>query len=140
MHSSSSSATSFNGAFADTNNNMSASILTKDSSNPKTSSSRFILTDHEIELLTRNGEEILQLHENFVTELRVLLEPLGFSMEHNDNLVALYSPQFGRDPGVLHIQLKNLNEAIRVVSTKFATEVCYVPLYTPQVSLLKQAL
>ena len=71
----------------------------------------------------RNAEEILQLHENFMTELRVLLEPLGFSMEHDGDLVAFDPSKIGRESGALHVQLQNLNEAIRLVSTKFATEV-----------------
>jgi len=123
MHSSSSSVSSFSGAFAEGHSITASSTSTKDSSNLRSSNSRFIFTDHEIELLMRNAEEILQFHENFMTELRVLLKPLGFSMEHNGDLVAFDPPEIGRESGALHVQLRNLNEATRLVSTKFATEV-----------------
>lgn len=73
--------------------------------------SRYLFSDSELEALTRNAEEILQVHEHFVRELRILLEPLGFVMEMDEN-----------DLGYDH--LEHLDEAIRAVSTKFATEVC----------------
>lgn len=71
--------------------------------------SRYLFTDTEIETLTRNAEEILQLHEHFVRELRTILEPLSFTMDQD------------QDDGRQHIN--NLDAAIRAVSTKFATEV-----------------
>ncbi|KAF8812238.1 Dbl homology domain-containing protein [Phlegmacium glaucopus] len=70
--------------------------------------SRYLFTDSEIEALTRNAEEILQLHEHFVRELRAILEPLSFAMDQDE------------DDG--YKDLDNLDAAIRVVSTKFATE------------------
>jgi len=72
--------------------------------------SRYLFSDTQLESLTRNAEEILQLHEHFVKELRHVLEPLEFAMEHDN------------EQGYTH--LGNLDSAIRVVSTKFATEVC----------------
>lgn len=81
--------------------------------------SRYLFTDSEIETLTRNAEEILQLHEHFVRELRTILEPLSFTMDQD------------QDKGHQHID--NLDAAIRAVSTKFATEVsssCLVSLST----------
>ncbi|KDR83963.1 hypothetical protein GALMADRAFT_236505 [Galerina marginata CBS 339.88] len=71
--------------------------------------SRYIFSDIELDSLTRNGEELLQLHEHFVRELRAILEPLGISMEHDKD-----------DHG--HDHLEKLDAAIRAVSTKFATE------------------
>lgn len=68
-----------------------------------------MFTDSEIETLTRNAEELLQLHEHFVRELRAILEPLNFTMDQD------------QDDGYQH--LDNLDAAIQVVSTKFATEV-----------------
>ncbi|KAF8914188.1 hypothetical protein CPB84DRAFT_1840921 [Gymnopilus junonius] len=70
---------------------------------------RFIFSDADIEFLARNGEEILQLHEHFIRELRIILEPLGFTMEPL------------RDDGE-YTHLDNLDAAIRAVSAKFATE------------------
>jgi hypothetical protein len=72
---------------------------------------RFLFTDSELELVTRNAEDILQLHELFVRELQVALEPLGFVMEED-----IHKPPTPE-------QLDNLESAIRVVSAKFATEV-----------------
>lgn len=68
-----------------------------------------MFTDHEVELLTRNAEDILRLHEHFAEELRLSLEPLGYAM--NDDVHSGYQ------------NLSNLDDAIRIVSTKFATEV-----------------
>ena len=72
---------------------------------------RYLFTDSEIDALTRNAEEILQLHEHFVRELRVILEPLGFTMD--------------QDQDDSHQHIDNLDAAIRAVSTKFATEVSH---------------
>lgn len=85
---------------------------------PKTNS-RYLFSDTQLESLTRNAEEILQLHEHFVKELRYILEPLGFAMEHDN------------EQGYAH--LGNLDSAIRAVSTKFATEVCLHRFFLPTV-------
>jgi hypothetical protein len=85
--------------------------------------SRYLFTDSEIEVLTRNAEEILQLHEHFVRELRVILEPLGFTMDQD------------QDDSYQHID--NIDAAIRAVSTKFATEVSYLVLFYYRCSLIR---
>jgi hypothetical protein len=79
---------------------------------------RYLFTDTEIECLSRNAEEILQLHQHFVRELSEILEPLGFFLEQG----VVEWKQKG--PG----DLSNLNAAIRAVSAKFATEVGLVCL------------
>ncbi|KAF9569106.1 Dbl homology domain-containing protein [Agrocybe pediades] len=76
---------------------------------PSRSSSRYLFSDAELELLTRNAEELLQLHEHFVRELRILLEPLDISMQLDDE-------------DRVNDHLPRLDAAIRAVSTKFATE------------------
>ena len=73
-----------------------------------------MFTDSEIETLTRNAEEILQLHEHFVRELRAILEPLSFTMDQDQDD---------------YKHLDNLDAAIRAVSTKFATEVSSFRLF-----------
>jgi hypothetical protein len=103
------------------------------SSHPKAPSSRFLFTDHEVELLTRNGEEILQLHEHFVKELCMVLEPLGFSRESDES----ESPRASRAE---RLQLANVDEAIRIVSTKFSTEVVFHLLWFLQLLLLSYIL
>jgi hypothetical protein len=78
-------------------------------------SSRHLFTDVELELLTRNAEEVLQLHEHFVEELRTVVEPLGFSM---------FSHETASDVEIRHkAESEIIDTAIGVVSTKFATEV-----------------
>lgn len=76
---------------------------------------RYLFTDQEVELLTRNAEDILQLHEQFVRDLRDEMGPLGFPMEAHERLEDLekHQAEFGH----------NTDAAIRAVSTKFATEV-----------------
>jgi len=91
------------------NSTIPGSVSTKE---PSRASSRYLFSDAELEILTRNAEEILQLHEHFVRELRIVLEPLGIIMEHEDE-----------DYG--HRHLAQLDAAIRAVSTKFATEVIF---------------
>lgn len=61
--------------------------------------------------MSRNAEGILQLHDRFLMELQEALEALDFSV-HDD----VDEPP---SPGQLH----NLESAIRIVSSKFATEV-----------------
>jgi hypothetical protein len=116
MHSSTSHASSITGQSTELSN---VPTPPSTSSYYKAPSSRFLFTDHEVELLTRNGEEILQLHEHFVKELCMVLEPLGFSSESDEY----------KGPREAHIadllQLANVDEAIRVVSTKFSTEVVF---------------
>ncbi|KAF9534700.1 hypothetical protein CPB83DRAFT_888675 [Crepidotus variabilis] len=85
---------------------------TQNAANPSTISmkpSRYVFSNHEIELLTRNAEDILRLHEHFVRELEVVLKPLGYAMDDDEN---------HHD----YEHLANLDTAIRIVSTKFATE------------------
>lgn len=79
-----------------------------------------MFSDNEIELVTRNIEEILSFHEAFIDELRTALIPLGFSM--------FDGPEAG---GVLHTRQKEgigppeyqLEEAITVVSKTFTRRV-----------------
>ncbi|KAF7301818.1 DH domain-containing protein [Mycena indigotica] len=83
--------------------------LTSISTKPK-SSARPLFTSREVDILARNVEQVLQLHENFVQELCVALSPFGFTMESD--------PALTSDKPQIH----NLDDAISVVSTKFATE------------------
>ncbi|GLB33963.1 putative rhoGEF domain containing protein [Lyophyllum shimeji] len=84
------------------------------SKEPQKPAQRYLFTSHEVEALTRNAEEILQLHEQFVRELRTEMTPLGFHME-----------SYVRPDDVEKTEkqaMQNTDAAIRVVSTKFATE------------------
>ncbi|KAJ7781076.1 hypothetical protein B0H16DRAFT_606759 [Mycena metata] len=76
-------------------------------------SARPLFTDAEIGLLTRNAEEVLHLHENFVEELRAAILPLGFPME----------PLEVQADGVEQQErIRNIDAVVGEVSTKFATE------------------
>ncbi|KAJ7180268.1 hypothetical protein C8R43DRAFT_972444 [Mycena crocata] len=86
--------------------------LTTLNAKPKPSA-RHIYTDREIDLLTRNAEEVLHLHENFVEELRAAMFPLGFRME----LSGMQGDDFDEKE-----RIRNIDAAVAEVSTKFATE------------------
>lgn len=83
-----------------------------------------MFSDQEVELVTRNIEEILQFHEAFIDELRVELTPLGFCMISED----------GREmTNASHIKQKqtghpeqNLEAAIGIVSKKFTNQVGFL--------------
>ncbi|KAJ7044505.1 hypothetical protein C8F04DRAFT_1388874 [Mycena alexandri] len=76
-------------------------------------SARPLFTEAEIGLLTRNAEEVLQLHENFVEELRTAILPLGFPME----------PLGVQADGLEQKErIRNIDAVVGEVSTKFATE------------------
>lgn len=85
------------------------------SKEPPRSGTRYLFTDSEIELLTRNAEEVLELHEHFLKELRLVMEPLGYSMdpEESDEDTAEFQAR----------RTERIEAAIGAVSTKFATEV-----------------
>ena len=44
---------------------------------------RYMFSDEQLEIVTRNIEDILFFHEQFVSQLREDLLPLGFSMTDN---------------------------------------------------------
>ncbi|TFK22330.1 Dbl homology domain-containing protein [Coprinopsis marcescibilis] len=76
---------------------------------PKPTNTRYLFTDSELELITRNAEDLLLLHEHFLKQLSAIVEPLGITMEHSDQ---------NPSPTVL----KNVDTAVRMVSAQFATE------------------
>ncbi|KAK1229535.1 hypothetical protein PQX77_007423 [Marasmius sp. AFHP31] len=86
---------------------------------------RHLFTDMEVEMLTRNAEEVLQFHERFVKELKISMNSLGIPMETADDLRTSNDPIPERlMPGV-----DNVDAAIAAVSTKFATESSRFSLY-----------
>ncbi|KAJ7129502.1 hypothetical protein C8R44DRAFT_872762 [Mycena epipterygia] len=76
-------------------------------------SARYLFTDREVDLLTRNAEEVLHLHENFVEELRAAMSPLGFPVELSGAPVDSLEEKE---------RIRNIDAAVEEVSTKFATE------------------
>ncbi|KAG6911240.1 hypothetical protein DXG01_003107 [Tephrocybe rancida] len=89
-----------------------SSLNSLQSKDPQKVLPRYLFTDTEVEVLTRNAEEILQLHEQFVRELRKEMVPLGFNME-----------AYQRDPDkTSNLAMQNTDTAIRILSTKFAAE------------------
>ncbi|KAG6854873.1 hypothetical protein C0991_012063 [Blastosporella zonata] len=89
-----------------------SSLSSSQSKDPQKPAPRYLFTNLEVEVLTRNAEEILQLHEQFVRELRKEMAPLGFNME---------AYQRSGDPAKT-LTIQNTDIAIRMLSTKFATE------------------
>jgi hypothetical protein len=91
-------------------------------SNPSTHKTvtRYLFTHQEVDALTRNAEEILHFHEQFVEELKLAIAPLGFpDMEPSSkDWESKISPDKYREG------IGNVDAGIAVVSTKFATEVC----------------
>lgn len=79
-----------------------------------------MFSDEEIELVTRNIEEILQFHEIFVDDLRRALKPLGFSMATIEDVADIIHSRQKKGIGVIdHV----LEAAIAVVSKTFKTQV-----------------
>lgn len=78
-------------------------------------STRYLLTNADIDLITRNAEDVLQLHDHLVEEVRAAMVPLGFSM----NLEASSADPVLPSPNAM----SNLDAALAYIATKFATEV-----------------
>ncbi|KAJ3829236.1 hypothetical protein F5880DRAFT_1524479 [Lentinula raphanica] len=74
---------------------------------------RRIFKNTEIDVLTRNADELLQFHEQFVEELRMALLPSGLRMELASEYSADELPEANSE---------SLDAGIAIVSTKFATE------------------
>ncbi|KIY67957.1 Dbl homology domain-containing protein [Cylindrobasidium torrendii FP15055 ss-10] len=84
--------------------------------------SRYLFTTAEIDVLTRNGEEILQLHEQLVDEVRAVMVPLGFDMGLDEVSQIMPPPPEA---------LSNLENALSYIATKFATESSRFNIYEP---------
>ena len=54
-----------------------------------------MFSDEEIDLVTRNVEDIFHFHQDFVDDLRMALEPLGFSLtvEGSESPVLVHSKE-----------------------------------------------
>lgn len=74
-----------------------------------------MFSDSDIQLFTRNVEDILSLHKDFVDELKAELAPLGIPLTLQD---LNYSEKEPRTVDTTHI-----DQAIYVVASKFATYV-----------------
>jgi hypothetical protein len=77
-----------------------------------------MFSDVEVELVTRNIEEVLRFHETFVDELRAALMPVGFSALSNgseaDDMLQLTKLKEDIGP--------HLEEAIVLVSKMFTRQ------------------
>ncbi|KAG6869325.1 hypothetical protein C0993_000078 [Termitomyces sp. T159_Od127] len=91
-----------------------SSLNASQSKDLQKSTTRYLFTSLEVEMLTRNAEEVLQLHEQFMRELRKEIIPLGFHLE---------AYKRSDDPAkTVALAMQNTDAAIRIISTKFATE------------------
>jgi hypothetical protein len=85
---------------------------------------RHLLSEAELGLVTRNAAQILQLHEHFVDDLREAVSPLSFPTvpeEFQGAQEVEWTPVDSEVPPT-----EAIDEAIRIVSTKFAIEVSYL--------------
>jgi hypothetical protein len=63
-----------------------------------------MFSDDEVELVTRNIEEVLRFHEDLVEDLRTSVIPLGFPMSYK-----------GSETGdMLHIRQKKGSDALEI--------------------------
>ncbi|KAJ8523543.1 hypothetical protein ONZ45_g114 [Pleurotus djamor] len=79
---------------------------------------RPLFSEDEIALLTRNIDDILELHEHFVEELRIAVSPFGLSgalTEADAHSERHYSETYEQ-------MASNVEAAIKAVCTKFAIE------------------
>ncbi|KAG1759832.1 hypothetical protein EDD22DRAFT_782023 [Suillus occidentalis] len=77
------------------------------------SSMRHVFSPADLDLITRNMEEILKFHEQLVCELRALVSPLGFPMILDGaRSVAIKQKEYARNLETLHL-------ALDAVATKF---------------------
>lgn len=85
--------------------------------------SRYMFSDKEIDLVTRNVEDIFHFHLDFVDDLRMVLEPLGFSVtsDRSESTVVLHSKEKkGIGPPV-----DALEAAIAAVTSEFKSQVSF---------------
>ncbi|KAG1815563.1 uncharacterized protein BJ212DRAFT_1357253 [Suillus subaureus] len=75
---------------------------------------RHVFSPVDLDLITRNMEEILKFHEQLVCELRALVSPLGFSMvlDGASGGVTIMQKEYTRN-------LETLHSALDAVATKF---------------------
>lgn len=75
---------------------------------------RHVFSPADLDLITRNMEEILKFHEQLVCELRALVSPLGFPMilDGASRGVAIMQKEYTRN-------LETLHSALDAVATKF---------------------
>jgi hypothetical protein len=92
----------------------------------KEKNKRHLLSETELELGTRNAGEILQLHEHLVDELRHEVAPLGFPMAAN-GAEGAHNADWQENAAVPPTEC--IEDAIRIVSTKFAVEVSVSSLF-----------
>ncbi|KAK7060485.1 hypothetical protein VNI00_001250 [Paramarasmius palmivorus] len=86
---------------------------------------RYLFTDTEVEMLTRNAEDVLEFHERFVEELKLSMSSLGIPMEPVEETKDSDGTRVERSrPGIA-----NVDAGIAVISTKFATESSRFNLY-----------
>ncbi|KAF5358952.1 hypothetical protein D9758_004744 [Tetrapyrgos nigripes] len=79
---------------------------------------KYLFTEFEVDILTRNAEQMLLFHEQFVEELKLAIAPLGFpDLESSSkNWESTISPDKYREG------IGNVDAGIAMVSTKFAIE------------------
>ncbi|KAF7981668.1 hypothetical protein HWV62_32794 [Athelia sp. TMB] len=86
--------------------------------------SRYMFSDEEIDLVTRNVEDIFHFHQDFVDDLRMALEPLGFSLtaEGSESPVLVHSKEkkgIGPPSDALEAAIAAVADKIKVQAAGF---------------------
>ncbi|KAJ3533135.1 hypothetical protein NM688_g7325 [Phlebia brevispora] len=87
---------------------------------------RPIFAEADLQIVRRNAEQLLQLHQRFVSALREKLEPLGYGSAFVDVLTGRE-----KDPSIEcgPTQLDTVDEAIDVVADAFSSEASSFDIY-----------
>ncbi|KAL0949369.1 hypothetical protein HGRIS_009438 [Hohenbuehelia grisea] len=80
---------------------------------------RPVFSEKDIQVLTRNAEGLLELHERFVAELRLALEPYGLAAALS---LARDAERHYADSELVDSLAVHIDDAVTVVCAKFATE------------------
>lgn len=80
---------------------------------------RYVFSDEQLEIVTRNIEDVLYFHEQFVSELREDLSPLGFFMADNGEVRKANAQDSTMDDSTDD----SFEAAITAVAKKFSSQV-----------------
>ena len=90
---------------------------------------RPILSEKEMGDITRNAEQLVKFHENFIQELKSAVEPLGYGSAFIRSPLAVSPvPNFNGD---MKCALENVEGAIRLVADAFTQQVSSVVFFFP---------
>ncbi|EGN93024.1 hypothetical protein SERLA73DRAFT_172380 [Serpula lacrymans var. lacrymans S7.3] len=89
--------------------------------------SRYLFSSRDLDLVTRNAEDLLNFHEKFVRELQATVAPLGFSTTYDAYQSS--SEASGQQADLDIPSFRNLNAAIEAICKQFAAQASQFNLY-----------